>query len=84
MKTPPSQQWQPIENFPHDGSCVDLLLNGNARVPDCYFCYYTKEWLMAGTDVPVLRRDDPINKITHAVRHLPLPAPPMKEKNDEG
>lgn len=75
----PRQEWIPIDKFPHNDSCVDLLLNGNARVPDCYFDCYTKEWLMAGTYVPVLRRDDPMNTITHGMKHLPLPEPP-KEK----
>lgn len=66
--------WRDISTSKCDGGAVDLLLNGNARIPECYFDYYTKEWLTCGTDVPVIWHGDPVNKITH---WMPIPALPV-------
>lgn len=81
-------EWLPMDKFfagnsPYYGGSVDLLLNGNARIPDCYFCYESKEFLMCGTDVPVVLDGDPINKITHWVKPLPLPQPPKSTAQAE-
>lgn len=81
-------EWLPMDKFfagnsPYYGGSVDLLLNGNVRIPDCYFCYESKEFLMCGTDVPVVLDGDPINKITHWVKPLPLPAPPKSTAQAE-
>lgn len=66
--------WRDISTAKCDGGPVDILLNGNARIPDCYFDYYTKEWLMCGTDVPVVGQYDPVNKITHWMKIPNLPS----------
>lgn len=79
---PPQDGWKDISTAKCDGSAVDLLLNGNARIPECYFDYYTKEWLTCGTDVPVILQGDPFNKITHWMPIPPLPPQPAKTEGE--
>lgn len=65
-------KWQEIDKLwpgtntrAYNGQAVDILLNGNARIPDVYFDFYSKEFLTGGTDVPVVLPQDPFNKVTH-------------------
>lgn len=62
--------WPGTNTRAYNGQAVDVLLNGNARIPDVYFDYYSKEFLTCGTDVPVVLEGDPVNKITHWMPHV--------------
>lgn len=67
-------KWKSMDDIrAYDGQEIDILLNGNARIPNVYFDDDLQQFLTAGTDVPVIIDGDPINEITH---WMPLPDAP--------
>ena len=90
LKPDAAGEWLPLDQpigdrRAHDGGPIDILLNANdrARIPDVYFCFYSKQYLTGGTDVPVILEGDPFNKITHWTLPPRLPPPPKKDAADE-
>ena len=90
LKSDAAGEWLPLDQpigdrRAHDGGPIDILLNANdrARIPDVYFCFYSKQYLTGGTDVPVILEGDPFNKITHWTLPPRLPPPPKKDAADE-
>lgn len=74
MTTPPSQQWQPIETAPEDENVI--------------VCWQAKGWLGEAKKHPggwLWAQVDPSDyhaDYIYPEYWQPLPAPPMKEKND--
>ena len=76
-----SLQWKPIEDAPKDGTVIDVLLRGTARIPDVQWgmtdglAEDIETWIDAYSSMPVWGPHEGPTVITH-FRHINLPSPP--------